>query len=235
MRALLIDDDFAFCDIFKSCFIEQIKKADMQMEFEYERDIEKVLCSMKEYDVYFIDIEMPELDGIELVSELRRHCIDREFVFVSAYQKYIQKSMFVKPRAFIRKQNLEKDLQETLLQLKEIFLNNAEKLTIYEGKKPITIQPKKLIYIKSESHYLELILVDEERKVLRMDMRAMEELFKERYFVRIHASYMVNLNYVSYFTRQNVVLLDKTKLPIGVTYRERITSCLMRWFRNGEN
>ena len=121
-KAIIIDDDIQFTNILKKIILKKCQHLQWQLEITTSSRPMDAIDGKNIYDIYFIDISMPELMGIDLAKKLREHHIYREFVFVSAYgRQYMRESIFVRPRAFVRKEHLDTDLDETLAVLKDIF------------------------------------------------------------------------------------------------------------------
>lgn len=226
----MIDDDKDFVDIFKEKLEKICKQLNFPIEIVCESVLVRVLNSTNIYDIYFIDIEMPEMSGIELVNRLRNCYIDKEFVFVSAHEKYIKPSIFVKPSAFICKGNLDEDLYETISFFKKIWDKKNAKIILKDNFKEICFLPFSIKYCCSKGHYVDIHLCENEVKVIRTCMKQVENELVKHDFLRIHNRCLVNLNYVEKFEKEYVILRGGENLRISRAYRKNVENCVLRWF-----
>lgn len=234
MKVILVDDDKEFYKLFKESFERQTDKLNLSANLFYENNINSLLESEQEYDVYLIDIEMPQISGIDLVGLLRKCHVDKEFIFISSHEGYMQRSIFAKPSGFIRKQHLEEDLFQVILMLKNQMQKSEGIISFREGKNQVAITLDKVLYCTSEGHYVDFCMTDGTKQFFRVDMKKIEAELELHDFIRIHVRYVVNLKYVAHFTRDEIVMLNKQRLPVGKTYKTRIKGFMMRWFRNRE-
>lgn len=121
IKAIIIDDNIQYA----KALSEEVRKAAQFVQFDIEITItdNPLTCLENDqvFDIYFIDIIMPQLSGITLAERLREKNINKEVVFVSSYTEHMRKSIYVKPRAFVRKEFLLSDLRETFSVLKAVF------------------------------------------------------------------------------------------------------------------
>ena len=117
-------------------------------------------------DVYFLDIEMPEMDGIKLAQFLRKQR-DSEFIFVSVHDELWRRTMKVKPIAFIRKNLLETDLEEAVEDFLKEYLRKKKNVILRDGKRPVSVTLSQVIYFSSDKDYVVLHFMNGEQKILR--------------------------------------------------------------------
>ena len=228
--AVIIDDNVLFAQILK----EQLKK--MTDEFGLILDITVIsdplqcLHDSKRYDLYFVDVEMPQLSGIDLVRMLHNKYIDAEFVFVSAYDKYIRTSIFVRPSAFIRKNYLQKDLHEAFPHLKKSLERKRDIICIKDHLKDVFIRPGEIKYLKSDGHYVHIFGVNEKIKIVRNNLKTLEKDLEPFDFLRIHLRYVVNLNYVEDYRRTSICLVGGVWLPVSDPHIKDQSNKVINWF-----
>ena len=75
-----------------------------------------------------------------------------------------------------------------------------------EGKKVHCFYPEEIMYLKSNKHYIEFYMGDEKQYLIRGKMDDMEEALRNYGFIRIHASYLVNLKYITQTSHLNKCL-----------------------------
>lgn len=231
MRAAIVDTDLEFCRQFKSIQNSLWEKMEIKLQIDIYESAEKLLCAYIFYDVYFITIELPGMNGFELMGKLRRRHEEAEYVFVSDDDSLMQEAFFLRPYAFIRKKNLVKDSKCVLFHLKKSLEKKKGIVMLYSGKKEWRINPIEIIYCSSEEHYVYLYYKDEkkQREMLRMKLDELEEHLEGFDFMRIHRNFLVNLDYVSGMEGKLLYLKDKKALPISRRMQKDVERTLDNW------
>lgn len=178
-------------------------------------------------DITFIDIEMPEMSGIDLAGLLMGHT---KVVFITAHQNFAALAFeqdaaidfIVKPvslERFVKGVDKVKLRLENERTLKGNMIEDHFFIKL-EGKgKYHKILIKDIIYIEGNANYLNIQL-PEKSHLAHMTMLAVEEMLLPMYFLRIHKSYLVNLNRIEAIDGNMIEVDKKVKLPIGPNYRK---------------
>lgn len=189
-------------------------------------------------DLIFLDIEMPWMNGFEMLDCLGDN-INFDVVFVTAYDQYAIKAFKVKAIDYLLKP-VDKD--DLLNCLNNVELNqnqfNREVLTdlVEELDKPVMgkramlhtkdgieiISLDQIIYCHADSNYSVVTIVDGRKILITKSLSAVEKQFDSS-FVRIHRSYTVNLNYIKKFSTVDgyqVVLTTGELLPVSRRKKE---------------
>lgn len=228
ITAIIIDDDLHFAKILKEEVGKAADRVQMDIEITMAEDPKDCLERLCLYDLYFIDIVMPQLSGIELVKQLREQCVDREFIFVSSYIQYMRESIYVKPRAYIRKEYLEEDLNETFSVLKRIFDDRCAEVSIKDNLSEVTVKPGEIVYMKSDEHYVDLYRADGEKIIVRNTLRRLESQMTRYGFIRIHQRYLVNMNHIEEYSKTSVQMTTGETLPISAPYTNRVFEFVLK-------
>jgi two-component system, LytTR family, response regulator len=180
-------------------------------------------------DLLFLDIQMPELTGIQFMKIIRRRC---KVVLTTAYTQYAL-------------EGYEHDVADYLLKpiTLDRFMIAVEKVKERLGRGQENIQEPRVphridhLFIRTEYriqrvdlssiHYIEALrdyvaIHTDTGKILSLEsMKHMEELLTEDQFMRIHKSYIIHRNKIDFLERGRVVI-GKEYLPIGDTYKEKV-------------
>lgn len=174
-------------------------------------------------DLLFVDVNMPDITGVELVRSLVNSPM---IIFTTAYRNYAFESYelqaidyLLKPIDFTRfTAAVEKaiDFHKYKNAVKEN--TNDESLYVYSEYKMIKILLRDVEYIESMGDYLKIYLSTTEKPILTlMTMKKVLEKLPENQFARIHRSFMVNLNKIKSIHNRKVNLTS-SELPIGDAY-----------------
>lgn len=227
ITAVIVDDDIKFLKILKETIKHTALLNGLNMEVITMSDPYQCLALSKVFDIYFLDILMPQLSGVELAKKLREKYIDKEFIFISAYEQYMRTSIFVKPRAFIRKEHLQEDLYETFQILKNIFIKKNEEIIVKDNKKDCRIKPGNIIYARNAGHYVTFYYTEENKVVIRNRLKELEVQLKGFDFLQVHQSYMVNLNYVESYRHCVILMKNKDKIPVSGSYKDIVEMIML--------
>uniref|UniRef100_UPI00321801F8 LytR/AlgR family response regulator transcription factor n=1 Tax=uncultured Draconibacterium sp. TaxID=1573823 RepID=UPI00321801F8 len=177
-------------------------------------------------DLMFLDIQMPEMKGTELVRTLQN---PPAVVFTTAYREYAIEGYdlnildyLLKPVSFERfLQTIDKYNQQNML-LSEVSLheNNGDEEYIYLREKNVIhkIPVSEIIYVESFGDYVKLHTPDREISS-RATISSIEKALPEKYFIRIHRSYLIAKKRITSFSPVMVTITGK-EFPIGTRYRK---------------
>ena len=190
--------------------------------------------SSKKVDIMLLDIQMPDITGIELLDTIQKNAT--KVIMTTAYSDYALESYnheqvvdyLLKPIKFVRfLKALER--AKRILELEHhynsptppIAKNNAQPtfICIKNNKKLYKISFHSLLYIQAYGNYLKFFLKNGEMKMVRNTISKMEKELPVHQFCRIHKSYIVNLDYVKQI-EGNQVVLTKSTLPLGNSYNQ---------------
>ncbi|MDR0991473.1 MAG: LytTR family DNA-binding domain-containing protein [Ruminococcus sp.] len=182
------------------------------------------------FDVVFLDIDIPEMSGFELASAITSADINTEIVFVTNHDEFVFKTHRYKPIGFIRKKYLSDEIGEIVeIVLAAINRKNA-KLTISTAKGTKTLNLCDIIYAKSDSHYVDLFLINS-KETIRESLDDFEEKNGHLGFIRVHNRYLVNFRFIYSIEKSEVILQNKTKIPISRKHYESVKDRYMEFSR----
>ena len=188
------------------------------------------LLKKQEIDVIFIDINMPDLNGLDFVRSLQNPPM---VVFTTAYQEYAVEGYKVDAIDYLLKPFGMADVLRAADKVKRQYdlLHTASLSPVDEDDamflkteyKVVRILTSHIIYIEGMSEYLRIHLSDQPKPIIvLLSMKKMEERLPDVDFMRIHKSYIINLHHISEINRNRVVLDDGNGIPIGDSYREKL-------------
>lgn len=191
-------------------------------------------------DLMFVDINMPDLNGVDLVKSLKNPPM---VVFTTAYSEYAVDGFRLEAIDYILKPFGLKDLQrsvqraaslqelkdlkqaamsgsaETQIAEAESETNDKEIISVKADHKTSVIRTASIVMVESEGEYVRLHLDTGVKIVTLFRLKNMEDMLPEKIFMRIHRSYIVNLNHVTGYTKGRVFMDNGEYLPIGDLYR----------------
>ncbi|MEL6536155.1 MAG: LytTR family DNA-binding domain-containing protein [Bacteroidota bacterium] len=192
----------------------------------------------QEVDLLLLDIQMPDITGLELLDILQQNA--PKIIFTTAHTEYALQSFdydqvvdylhkpirvgrFMKAIDRVRKQlQLEQEFSQRPEEPQHSGQAEATPTSAYLSFKDNKVIHKvpiaDILYIQSWGNYLKVFLDNDEMKMMRMPIKALEQELEGTGFERIHKSYLVNSNKVSSIEGNQVRLPGDTLLPIGKSY-----------------
>ena len=196
-------------------------------------------------DALFCDISMPDLSGMEFVRQLPVRPI---IVFTTAYSEYAIEGYKVDAVDYLLKPFGFADFQRAALKVRKSLTpshspreeaGGEDSIFVKTDYKTVRISLSDIRYIEGMSEYLKLYLDSQPKPVITLlSMKKMEEFLPQN-FMRIHRSYIVNLDKVQEVNKNRVILgpavsqpagTDDVYLPIGDNYKEQFNDYLSTRF-----
>lgn len=233
IKTVIIDDEPLAVDvILKYCSsVEYIEVLNT-----YTNPVEAMhFINNNKVDLVFLDIEMPVLTGLDFIETLN---YKPNIIFTTAYPEFAAKGFevdaldyLVKPvpyKRFLKAlnklhfspgqtlQNVTKTDNESKTQESFVLNDFLFVKSEYESLKVLT---KDIVYIEGLKDYLKINLSNGKSILTLSNFKSIMEKLPENAFIRVHNSYIVNINYIDSIQR-NKILISKQRIPISETYRK---------------
>lgn len=183
--------------------------------------------SSTDVKLMFVDINMPDLNGLEFVRSLSQRPL---VVFTTAYSEYALEGFKVeavdyllKPFGFGELLSAADKARRRLdtVVAPTVTSSSEDSVFVKSDFRTVCIKFDDIKYIEGMSEYVRIYLEGDEKPLMPLlNMRSLEESLPADRFMRVHRSYIVNLRKITEITRQRIVFGDKL-IPIGDNYKER--------------
>lgn len=227
LRLAICDDEQKFCD--DICVqVQQILGVETTVQMY--TDPVRCLADLRQnlYDIVLLDIDMPELSGMDIAAALQEQEQKPILIFVTSQDSFVYESFRYHPFGFIRKDYMEDELERVLREANEQWKRNRNRYTFRCDNKTVSLFLQDILYMEAKGNYLE-IHAKEEIYRIRETMAAVQNELASCGFVRIHKGFLVNQQEVYTVGADTCSLTDGTILPIGRSYREQARETLMRY------
>lgn len=171
-------------------------------------------------DIFFLDILMKRLDGIQTASELRNIQPSAQIIFLTISKEHVFDALDVMPLHYLLKQDLDSRKMERVLQKAVSLAENNKKLlfTYKFGKTMGSVLLRDIIYFEVKNRIIEMHLKDKTMIEFYANMSELEQQLANSSFARVHRSFLVNFENVDYLSGKSFVCIDKTEIPLSQTY-----------------
>jgi DNA-binding LytR/AlgR family response regulator len=230
IKCLVIDDEPLAREAIK-VHIEKIPE--LYCVDECENVIQAMACLRKvQVDLIFLDIEMPEIDGISFLHMFKNV---PGVIFTTAYRSYAVEAFdldvidyLLKPISFDRFVSaINKYFERTNLSLNaktEIKRESANYLNVKADRKIHKVEISEIQYIESLKDYVKIVCLD--KSIITHESMSNLEVYLGDYgFIRIHRSFLVAIAKIRSFDAESV-FLEKNELPISRSYKKTVLAIL---------
>ena len=223
MRCLIIDDEPLALDVLKD-YVDKVTFLECVGTFRNPVRAAEYL-QQNRVDLIFLDINMPDLTGIQFLKSLTKR--PPLVIFTTAYSEYALESYdydavdyLLKPIEFERfVKAVNKALEKFQMKANRLSLSHDEKYVLVKsGTKYHKVKLKDILYIQGTGNYVTFVTTGKEILAL-LTMKDVLDMLPGDMFFRIHRSYIINFHHVDLIESEEVKIKEQ-KLPIGDLFRE---------------
>ena len=247
LRTIIIEDEPAAANLLEemlkdtACKVEVLDKCP---------DLPLGVKSIKRHspDVVFLDIELPVYSGIQLLDFFNPEEINFQIIFTTAYNDYAIKAFEMSAVDYLLKPLQEEKLAaavkkayakqastnvELLPALKQnLQPNNFKKIVVPVASGFEILNIDNICYFKAEGSYTNIFLADNSSLLVSKNLKHFEYILSNiNHFVRIHRSYIANINYIKKIVRKEggiLLLENKSELPVSEDKMDMIIDVLQQ-------
>lgn len=241
VRAIIIDDEPHATKNLELLLSEVCPQVQVMALFNQPTEALSFLRSNK-VDVVFLDIDMPLMNGFELLNQIAPFSFD--VIFVTAYDQYAIKAFkfsafdyLLKPvdedelvNAVKKLENQKKNTSinsnfEHLLEVFKAGQTAVKKIALptFEGFEFIEIS--EIIRCESDSNYTKVFIQGSTQKLISRTLKEIEETLDGLSFIRVHNSHIINKNHVKKYVKSDggyILMSDNAQIPISRTRKEEV-------------
>lgn len=179
-------------------------------------------------DLIFLDIEMPLINGFDLLDGLKKK---PQIIFITSKSDYAMKAFDYEATDFLQKPiskerfvKAVKKASELHNLRNELHEDNGESIVIKSNLKKLKVYVSKIKWIEAYGDYIKIVTDDESHLVLST-MKNFEKELPANKFIRVHKSYIINLDRVEKFNSK-FAEIGTTKIPLSRNKKEEIVKAI---------
>ncbi|WP_264511340.1 LytR/AlgR family response regulator transcription factor [Flavobacterium sp. N1719] len=221
IKAIALDDEPLALEII-SHFSKSIDFIHLEKTFTKQNEAMKYLRNYP-VDLIFLDINMPQKNGIDFFKSLNA---DPILIFTTAYSEFAVEGFNINATDYLLKPFSEERFVQAAMKARNEFEFRKNRsvqthLMIRADYKLYRIEFDSILFIEGLDDYIQIHQTNGTKIVARYSMKSILAKLPDQKFIRIHRSYIVSTNYIKSIQNKTVTLNDFV-LPIGDTYRDDV-------------
>ena len=240
LKIALLDDDKTALLISKGAIESFFQEKNIAISLDAFSSPVNFLAMAKEenYRLVFLDIDMPEINGLEAGKQLKQFNPQTDIIYLSQREDLVFDTLQLHPFGFIRKSRIIQDFANVL----ELFVNTAlntnsenKKITISSKTETISADIDQIMYIEGNKNYQTFYLKDGNVFDARVLMGDLETKLKEHGFIRVHKGYLVNYLFIRSIGTNEVSLTNNKVLPLSSKRKDEIMAEYLKITRQNKS
>lgn len=207
MHIGICDDEIFVLELMRQLVKDYCDRHMLEAEIHLFASGAELLALAENLDLLFLDIEMPELDGIEAGKLLRRknqHC---KIVMATCREDRMKEAFYLEAYRFLTKPFDPSEFEEAM----DDFVRTMagfRKMTLWEMRMPVEIRQRDIIYIQTFDSYTEFIVGN---RLMRSEksLNALEEELDSKLFFRVNKKYIINFLYMEHYEKGKLLIHGK--------------------------
>lgn len=228
------DDELTVLKKLKKQLETAMIQTDMELEIDYfvsgEILLERYEDKETVYDVLILDMEMPDMTGIELADTIRKKYDQNVIIiFLTSYPQYMHQSFQVQAFDYLMKPIQNSILQETLFRAYRYIKREQHNLLfVNTGNEEIVLRTSEIYYIEKEKGAALMGVFSQKGKmIVKGNLNDIEEKLEKEFFIKVNRGCMVNMRFVYKFFEKSLELTNGTVLEMSrrkvTEVKERVT------------
>lgn len=196
----------------------------------------------------FLDIEMPELDGFQLLNKIDYKSFD--LIITTAYNQYavqafkenaidyllkpVDPDELVKAMDKVKSNRTENQLGTSIEKVFNQFLSvdkqkNINRIPLALQDKIVMVDQDEILYCQSDGNYTHVVLKEGKEHLVSKNIKSIENLMHKKQFMRVHKSFVVNTNYIIEYLRGDggeIIMTNKKSIPVSRLHKSQLLSLL---------
>lgn len=230
LKLAICDDDNTFAENVKSfiqCHCNSFPPMDISTFYSPSAlfdEIQEDQC----YDIFLLDIEMPNMTGLELAREIRIHMPAVPIIFLTAHLEYSRDGYHVNALRYVSKFQIETELPEALQTAIAIAASKEMKyVTLSYYSNTIRIPYNEIIYVHRVNRVLEIVTENQGIWHNRIGINAFLNQLDDPRFILIERSFFVNLDYIIHISGSEIFLKNGARLPVSRKLIQSVKSTIL--------
>ncbi len=231
-KAAICDDEPEMLNKIYSDVSDEFKNRGIAADCEKISDPFELINRLKSgtIDVAFLDIDMPNISGMDIAKIINEEKINTAIVFVTCHDMLVYDTFKYRPFDFIRKSHFDCEIGGVIDRIVSHWQTRQADIVIRKGSEIIRIATNDIIYIESVGNYINIYTVNGCEKY-RDTLSAIEQQSGDVNLIRVHKGFIANISRIERLAGDELIMTDGTHIPVGRMYEKTVKSKILESFR----
>lgn len=232
MNIIICDDEAPFVDELERELISYAAQKDLTFKIrKFYRAKELLAANLSDSDVLFLDIDMPEINGIETAKALRQQYSELILVFITGWIEYAPAGYRVNAFRYLLKKQLPKELWYCMDEVHEKLTENAANISIRTKDCTLEIAIRNILYFEGTSHRSVLLHYKQSSTPIECSgkLADYEATLAGKGFLRLQRSFLANMDNIEKIRNYKAVLKNGTELKVSERQYAMVCKKFLMW------
>lgn len=236
INIVVCDDEQESLDMIQKELYKAAKSLNITIEiypYTDSKSVVDLIDNKEDFDILFLDIDLPDISGLEVAKKLRKKNSDAILIFISAHEQYVFDSIEYNPFRYIRKTRMAKEL---LLAMKAAYSRleemKADYIVVKTENLEVKIKHSDIMYFETTARKVGIHLNNGEVLAVRKTIKELCEELKDEYFIKIHSGCVVNVKYIGKFSSYDITLDNGEQLIVSRPRVKNVKKTLLNYWGN---
>lgn len=225
MKICICDDEPSILDNIKSILTKVDNKAIIKT-FNSSHELKNTLQD-EDTDIIFMDIKLKDTNGINFIKQNEKYLKDTKIIYITGYTEYIEDIFETNPIYFLQKPLNEEKIKKAYQKAQKEISEENIFIAIKSGAEKIKIKIKDIYYIESYARTINIYL--EDKTYTTYEKLSMFESVLTPNFLRIHKSFLVNMDKIIKYKNNTIVLENNKVLNISRSYYKSCRETILEY------
>ncbi len=233
MKIAILDDDPMFAEELHKKISMGCAKRDWKLECHIFLSPQKLLAfDLSNIQIVFLDIDMPEMNGIEVATKIRQYYPDIILIFVTAYLQFAPSGYKVSAFRYILKSQYTEEIDPCLDAIQDKLFEDKETILIESKDSQIELPLRYILYFEGTPYrrvLLHTIKPDSQILECRGKINDYDKRLSDKGFIRLQKSFLVNMHYINKISSYTAKLKNGETLKVSEKDYKKICSKYLMW------
>lgn len=234
LRIAIVDDEKNILQYISDKIKKSIEKLSVNAQIESFSDSKELIRKFQNecFDIIFLDLEMPELDGLQTAEIIRKDYPNVIIAIVTNRDDLVFSTFQYDVSAFIRKKYFNEEIDSVIERIYNKVKNKASKYILKTEKGELLFHSDDIVYIESENHNIYLHEKSGNKIKIFYTLEKLNEIVSSEVFIRCHSGIIVNFNYIYSINKENISLTNNTFVPLSRNRKKEVKQGFQRYMRD---
>ncbi len=227
----ICDDNDMFCWEMESLILDYCAKIHLEVEtliFSSGEELLEYWHTDQQLDLLFLDIELQTTNGIQIGNKLRQNMAfgNTQIVFVSIKKDYAMQLFKIRPLDFLIKPVSYEDVSKIIDTFCSLYTFLKPYYEYQTNKRIHRIDQKTIVFLQSTGKIITIVTTNQKYKHYGKLSDCMKQL-NSNIFIPVHKSYIININYVTEYKADELILANSSHIPISQARRQFVKEFIL--------